>query len=110
MTQIEIYRNSRGEIVKYLVAGHTGYGESGTDIVCASVTTAALTALNGLTEIVGIPVGYEVREGYLECVLPEQMEDAARRGANLLLESMCLTLRELARQYEDYISIAELEV
>ncbi len=96
--------------MKYLVDGHTGYGESGTDIVCASITTAALTAINGLTDVVGVKVGYEVRDGYLECILPADLQESERYGAKVLLDSMCLTLYSLSEQYPDYISITELEV
>ena len=110
MTEITITKNRNGEIVKYLVDGHTGYSDAGTDIVCASVTTAALTALNGLTDVVGISVGYEVRDGYLECILPAEMDETSRFGARVLLESMALTFRDLKQQYGEYISITELEV
>lgn len=110
MTNIEIYRGKSGEIVKYLVEGHTGYGEAGADIVCASVTTAALTAMNGLTDVVGIKIGYEVRDGYLECILPADLEKSERYGAKVLLESMRLSFYSLAEQYPNYISITELEV
>ena len=96
--------------MKYLVDGHTGYGESGTDIVCASITTAALTAINGLTDVVGVKVGYEVRDGYLECILPAGLQESERYGAKVLLDSMCLTFYSLSEQYPDYISITELEV
>lgn len=110
MTEIKIYRGRNGEIVKYTVSEHTGFGESGADIVCASVTTAAVTALNGLTDVVKIHVGFEVRDGYLECILPAELDDASRIKADVLLESMFLTFRDLHEQYDDYISITELEV
>ena len=110
MTDIEIYRDRSGAIIKYIVRGHTGYGEAGADIVCASVTTAALTALNGLTDVVGLSVGYEVRDGYLECILPVEADEKSRFGARVLLDSMLLTFRDLKEQYGNYISITESEV
>ncbi len=110
MTEIKIYRDRNKSIIKYIVSGHTGFGESGADIVCASVTTAALTALNGLTDVVKIHIGYEVRDGYLECILPAELSEESRKKADVLLESMLLTFRDLHEQYDDYISITELEV
>ncbi len=110
MTEIKIYRDRNGGIVKYTVSGHTGFDESGADIVCASVSTAALTALNGLTDVVKIHIGYEVRDGYLECILPAELNEISRIKADVLLESMLLTFRDLHEQYDDYISITELEV
>lgn len=110
MTKIEIYRGNSGEIVKYLIEGHTGYSDAGTDIVCASVTTAALTAMNGLTDVIGLRIGYEVREGYLECILPKDLQESEQYGAKVLLDSMLLTFYSLSEQYPNYISITELEV
>lgn len=109
MTNICVYRKNK-DIVKYTVSGHTGFGESGADIVCAAVSTIATAVLNGLTDVVGIAVGYEVREAYLECVLPDELSDDMRRSADVLLNTMFLSLKDLEEQYGDYITITELEV
>lgn len=110
MTDIVIFRNKKQEVVKYTVTGHTGFNEAGTDIVCSAVSCAAMTALNGLTDVLGLTVGYEIADGSVECVLPEELEPKERYGAQVLLESMVLTMRDLAKQYETYISVTELEV
>ena len=109
MTNICVYRKNK-DIVKYTVSGHTGFGESGEDIVCAAVSTITTAVLNGLTDVVGIAVGYEVREAYLECVLPDELSDDMRRSADVLLNTMFLSLKDLEEQYGDYITITELEV
>lgn len=109
MTNICVYRKNK-DIVKYTVSGHTGFGESGEDIICAAVSTITTAVLNGLADVVGIAVGCEVREAYLECVLPDELSDDMRRSADVLLNTMFLSLKDLEEQYGDYITITELEV
>lgn len=109
MTNICIYRKNK-DIVKYTVSGHTGFEAAGEDIVCAAVSALATSALNGITDVVGITAGYEVREAYLECILPETLSETERYGAKVLLETLYLSLKDLEKQYREYITITELEV
>lgn len=107
MITISLFRNQEQKIVRFTVSGHAGYAESGADIVCASVTTAAFTAVNGLTDVAGIQVSCEVREGYLSCNLPKELSSNLRSSADLLLESMVLSFENLAEQYGDYVTIKQ---
>jgi len=109
MTNICVTRKNK-DIIKYTVEGHTGYKDAGEDIVCAAVSTLATATLNGLTDVIGIVVGYAVRDAYIECVLPEKLSDDARKGASILLDTMLLSLKNLEEQYGTYITITELEV
>ena len=109
MTKINIYRN-RKDIVKFVVSGHTDYKDQGEDIVCAAISALSMNALNGLTDVVGLTVGYEVRDGYLECILPEMLSREERKSANVLLDALLLSFKNLEKQYREYITIIELEV
>ncbi len=105
MITINLLRNKSHSIQSFTISGHAGYGEQGTDIVCAAVTTAAMTAVNGLTDVANIPLEPEVREGYLNCTLPEKLSQKQRREADVLLESMVLTFENLVLQYGDYVKL-----
>ncbi len=105
MITISLFRNQKQQIVRFLVEGHAGYAESGADIVCASVTTAAFTAVNGITDVAGIKASAEVREGYLAFLLPRELSPGMREKADLLLESMVLSFENLAEQYGEYVAI-----
>ncbi|MBQ4518848.1 MAG: ribosomal-processing cysteine protease Prp [Clostridia bacterium] len=107
MITISLFRNKNHNIQGFTVKGHAGFGEHGTDIVCAAVTTAAMTTVNGLTDVVHISLTPEVREGYLSCCLPEKLSEEQRREADVLLESMVLTMQNLESQYGDYIRLRE---
>ncbi len=109
MTKISIYKKGN-HIVKYTVEGHTGYSDFGTDIVCAAVSTTATHTLNGLTDVLDIPVGYEVDEAYFECIVPDDLSEEKRKFSDVLLDSMYLTFKNLEEQYKEYITIIDMEV
>ncbi len=109
MTKISVYKKGN-HIVKYIVEGHTGYSDLGTDIVCAAVSTTATHTLNGLTDVLGLTVGYEVSDAYLECIVPDDLSEEKRKQASVLLDAMYLTFKNLEEQYKEYITIIDMEV
>ena len=110
MTKIDIFRDKHGNIAKFECEGHSGYAETGSDIVCASVTSVIYAAMNGIENVLGISFGYEQGDGYILCVMPEDLNEIDSKHISILLESMLLFLKELEKQYPDNISVSELEV
>ena len=53
MTAI-IVEKANGKILSVEASGHTGYAESGEDIVCAALSAIIQTAALGLTEVAKI--------------------------------------------------------
>ena len=109
MTNITFYRKNK-DIVKFIAEDHAEFAEEGADIVCAAVSALTMHTLNALTDVVGISVGFEVREAYLECILPAELAEEDAKGAKVLLDALYLSLDNLQKQYETYITITELEV
>lgn len=109
MTKICVYKKGKN-IAKYTVDGHTGYDVEGSDIVCAAISTVTMHTLNGLTDVVKIPVGYEVSDAYFECIVPDDISEEERKQADILLETMYLTFKNLEEQYKEYITIIDMEV
>ncbi|MBE7037158.1 MAG: ribosomal-processing cysteine protease Prp [Ruminococcaceae bacterium] len=107
MITISLFKDQNHKVKGFTVEGHAGYGEHGTDIVCAAVTTVTMTTVNGLTDVVNISLTPEVREGFLSCSLPDKLSETKRREADVLLESMVLTLQNLVSQYGEYIRLQE---
>jgi len=132
MINVHVYRDSDRNIVKYIVEGHaqysklhkfieylmrlimikehSGYPEIGSDVVCAAVSSVAQSVLVGLTEVVGLIPGTNVEDGYLECILPAEIDKESRLKANVLLDTMVLTLKNLEEKYIKLIKIVEMEV
>ena len=106
MTDITITRKNN-HIVEVTASGHTGYGESGEDIVCAGVSTLIQSALLGLLQVAGLNVKYTVNEaqGSLRFTLPEGLTDAERHDADVILNTMLCGLNDFYTEYSDYINL-----
>jgi len=105
MITVVVFKNKQNQIIRFTVKGHAGFAESGSDIVCAAVTTAAMTAVNGLTDVANIAMEPHVASGYVDCVLPSVLSVQERHDADVILNSMMLTFDNLAELYADYICI-----
>ena len=82
------------------VKGHSGYSESGSDIVCASVSSILITTVNALLSIDEDCIVYEETDGYLNLKIKKHNEVIDK-----LINYMINLLKELERQYKKYIEI-----
>ncbi len=105
MITVVVFKNKQNQIIRFTVNGHAGFAESGSDIVCAAATVAAMTAVNGLTDVANIAMEPQVASGHIDCVLPSVLSAKQRHDADVLLNSMMLTFDNLAELYADYICI-----
>ncbi len=110
MTEIKLFRDRDANIVKGIMSGHTDYADMGSDIVCASISSVIFMTLNGIENVLNTQFGYETGDGYLEFVLPCDLDENKIKEINILLDSMYLFLQDLQSQYPDNVMITELEV
>ena len=70
MTAI-IVEKANGKILSVEASGHTGYAESGEDIVCAALSAIIQTAALGLTEVAKIAatIDRNDEDGYFRLTL-----------------------------------------
>ena len=89
----------KGETLKgFESSGHSGYAEEGSDVICASVSSAAYMAANTLTEIVGDRADIDVDDGYLRLTVKEPSEKT-----EIVLQGLELHISTLAQDYDEYI-------
>lgn len=118
MIIVEIYRDKKGDIKKFVIQGHSGYASAGSDIVCAAVSTVSQAAILGLTEVLGLQVGVKIEEDddlmnkgpYLECLLPVDLDFDLQEKASIILQTMYLTIKDISDQYSNFVQILEQEV
>ncbi len=112
MTRVTINRDRKGRIESFSIGGHTGYSEAGKDIVCASVSAVSGTAVIGLERLLGMKPEVEVdaKEGYLKCVLPDNISDLQAEKANVILETMVLGLKDISVKYNKFLLVLDKEV
>ena len=106
MTDVTVTRKNN-HIVAVDASGHTGYGESGEDIVCAGISTLIQSALLGLLQVAQINVKYTVNEetGSLRFTLPENLTENERHDADVILNTMLCGLNDFYTEYSDYINL-----
>ena len=107
MTTVEFF-DQDGRISGFTVSGHSGYGEEGTDIVCAAVSTAVQFAECTITDVLGNRVKTKVNEeeARITLTLPTVCED--EDAVQAVLSGLLLTLVNLREQYPDYIEVLEV--
>ena len=94
MTEIKIFRNCSGSIVKAELSGHTGYGEEGSDIVCAAVTSAVSLTCNTITDFFLADADVSVEENRI--VLTMNSPDVPSEE---LLEAFLDHIQDISRRY-----------
>ena len=82
------------------IKGHSGYGEEGTDIVCASVSSICITTVNALLSIDEGCIEYIEKDGYLNIKINKHSEVIDK-----LIDNMINLFKELEKQYKKNIEI-----
>lgn len=99
-----VFFNDNGSLRGFRLSGHAGFAESGRDIVCAAVSSAAYLTANTVTDVAGIPADVTEKDGLLELKVAPQ--DAATVG--VVLNGFRLHMKQLAEQYPQQITITEV--
>ena len=97
----------KGSLITDLeISGHAGYSVRGSDIVCASVSAIAQTALAGIDEIAKIQDSYKIEKaGKITLSLPDDISQEQRDKAGVILETMMLGLHEVEAQFGRFVKI-----
>ncbi|MDO4494461.1 MAG: ribosomal-processing cysteine protease Prp [Clostridiaceae bacterium] len=82
------------------ISGHALFAESGKDIVCAAVSSAAYMAANTVTEIIRADAKAQAEDGAMVLTLNEP-----NTQAETVLRGLELHLTELSKQYPQHIKI-----
>ena len=81
--------------------GHSGYAESGSDIVCSALSVASQMAIVGLEEVLQKNVQKEIKDGYVHVTI----KDFEDEKVQMILKTMELTLESIAKEYARYVSM-----
>lgn len=96
MIKVDIKKDS------IVISGHAGYSDKGYDIVCAAVSTLAISTVNAIIRFDGSSIEYEEKDGYLKIHILKHT-----RETDVLIENMFDLLKELEKQYNKNIKINE---
>jgi uncharacterized protein len=77
VTKVFLHTTEEGFIRGFTVSGHSGYAESGQDIICSAVSALSQTVISALKEMTDLEVRYRIEEekAYIECEIVQEVFD-----------------------------------
>ncbi len=106
MIKADFFVTHSGSLVGFHISGHSGYAESGSDIVCAFVSSAAYMAANTITDVICADAQAEDSDGDMLVRVQEKDADLCKD----ILEGLKLHLESTEEQYPDYLTVTYTEV
>ncbi len=107
MTKCEFFTED-DRIKGFAISGHSGYAESGADIVCAAVSAVVTMAEATINDVCGAKAKVRVKEedARISLTLPTSCDE--EDAVQAVLAGMMLTLCSLRDDYPDYIEVMEV--
>ena len=96
-------------IIGFDAQGHSGWGESGEDIVCAAITSAVRLVEATVNDVMGLCAAVKVneREASIALRLPGGLASDAESTCQNLLTGLMVYLAQLHDEYPDNIEVME---
>ena len=107
MTRCEFFTED-DRITGFSVSGHSGYGEAGSDIVCAAITAVVTMAEATINDVCGAKAKVRVKEADARITLTLPASCDEEESVQAVLAGMMLTLCSLRDDYPDYIEVLEV--
>ena len=103
MVTVRIRRDSRERLSSFFASGHAGWADSGSDVVCAAVSTILQSAWLGLSEVAHVETRGERSEGELDLRWPAIARDDP--GVNAIVATAALAVERIALQYPAHVTV-----
>ena len=109
MINILVLKDNQKNIKFVEATGHSYYAESGSDIVCSSVSTLMQALAIGLTEVVGISAQIKIDETipHMSISLMEDLANLTKCEVQTLMKTTVLALKQVAGEFNKHIKIKE---
>ena len=95
-------------ITGFTVSGHSGYAESGKDIVCAYVSAVVTMAEATINDVCGAKAKVRVGEDEARITLKLPKSCDEEETVQAVLAGMMVTLIALQEDYSDFIEVLEV--
>ena len=107
MTRCEFFTDG-DRITGFTVAGHSGYAEEGSGIVCAAISAVVTMAEATINDICGAKAKVRVKDADARITLTLPTSCDEEETVQAVLSGLLLTLVNLREQYPDYIEVLEV--
>ena len=115
MTTIVFYKTD-GFYYGFEEQGHTGYGESGDDVLCAALSSMTMLIINAIEVSYACDVDYKIDEKttdirlIVKSALPKYEKDEKKQYAvSGLIQAYFFQLMDLVEEYYEYLDVKEIE-
>ena len=95
-------------ITGFSVSGHSGYAESGADIICAAISAVVTMAEATINDVCGAKAKVRVKDDQARITLTLPASCDEEESVQAVLSGMMLTLISLREDYPDYIEVLEV--
>ena len=116
MTTITFYKTG-GIYYGFEEKGHTGFAESGDDILCSALSAMTMLIINAIEVSYASDVEYTIDEETTDIrliaksALPKYEEDVSKQYAvSGLIQAYFFQLMDLVEDYYEYLDVTEVEV
>ena len=115
MTKVTFFKRD-GVFFGFKESGHTGFGESGDDILCAAISAMTMLIINTIEISYSSNVDYTIDEETTDVTLkvlaafPEYEADECKRFAiSGLIQGYYYQLNDLIEDYYDFLEVDVIE-
>ena len=115
MTTIIFYK-ADGFYYGFEERGHTGYGESGDDVLCAALSSMTMLLINAIEVSFACDVDYKIDEKTTDIrviaksALPKYEKDEKKQFAvSGLIQAYFFQLMDLVEEYYEFLDVKEIE-
>ena len=115
MTTIIFYKTD-GIYYGFEEQGHTGYGESGDDVLCAALSSMTMLLINAIEVSFACDVDYKIDEKTTDIkviaksALPKYEKDEKKQFAvSGLIQAYFFQLMDLVEEYYEFLDVKEIE-
>ena len=115
MTTITFYKTG-GFYYGFEEQGHTGFAESGEDILCSALSSMTMLIINAIEVTYASTVDYTIDEETTDIrliaksALPKYEKDEKKQYAvSGLIQAYFFQLMDLVEEYYDYLDVKEVE-
>ena len=121
MISVVFYKTDGGKIKKVEISGHSGAGDPGEDLICASASTILYTAVGSIEELCHLSGFYRIVEDsdgesmpFAEVWLPESSESSQIDKAHIILQVMEVGYKQLeqtavSESGEYFVQVREIQ-
>ena len=115
MTTVIFYK-ADGYYYGFEEQGHTGYGESGDDVLCAALSSMTMLLINAIEVSYASSVDYKIDEETTDIkvvaksALPKYEKDEKKQYAvSGLIQAYFFQLMDLVEEYHEFLDVKEIE-